>query len=48
VVVTNEGQEFDPPEDLRQEIVVDPPAAAKSVPLLELTVKRLPVQVPCA
>jgi hypothetical protein len=48
VVVTKDGQELDPPEDLCQEMVVDPPAAAKSVPPLELTVNGLLLQVPCA
>jgi hypothetical protein len=48
VVVTKDGQEFDPPDGLCQERVVDPPAAPKSVPLLELMLKRLLLHVPCA
>ena len=48
VVVMNDGQEFDPPELLLQEMVVDPPPAGKLVPLLELMVKRLLLQVLCA
>ena len=48
VVVMKDGQEFEPPEPLFHEMVVAPPPAGKLVPLLELMVNRLLLQVLCA